>query len=110
MASSSSAHPRAANGRFVKRSEVGEKNRAASQLALLSLGMVVGIAGFVFRPLWIVALVLFGILWGSLAAEQQRRSRSGKGVVAEVVDVVVDQAKDVAEVAQSKLGESSKDG
>jgi hypothetical protein len=109
MAPRSSERPRAANGRFVKRSQSREKSRVVSQLALLSLGILVGLAGFVFRPLWIAALVLLGILWGSLAADQQRTSRRGKGVVAEVVDVVVDQAKDVAEVAQSKLADSSKE-
>jgi hypothetical protein len=57
--------------------------------------------GFVFSVFWVAALVLLGILWGSLAVERQRRSRTGKSVVAEVIDVVVEQARDVAGSVQS---------
>ncbi len=96
-----SGRRRAANGRFVKRSASNDTNRGASQLALLSVGIFLGILGFAFRPLWVLALVVFGILWGSLAVERQRQSRTGKSVVAEVVDVVVEQARDVVDSTQT---------
>ncbi len=93
--------PRAANGRFVKRSASSDTNRGASQLVQLSVGIFLGILGFVFRPLWVLALVVFGIIWGSLAVERQRQSRTGKSVVAEVVDVVVEQARDVVDTTRT---------
>jgi hypothetical protein len=37
-----------------------------------------------------------GILWGMMAMERQRYAEPDRGVLAEVVDVVVDAAKDVA--------------
>jgi Flp pilus assembly protein TadB len=115
MATTSSERPRDANGRFVRRRRAGARNataktqtradgagtEGAGQIALLSVAIIVGIAGLAFRVLWVGALILLGILWGSLAAERQRRSRTGKSVVTEVVDVVVEQAKDVADSAQS---------
>lgn len=101
MSSTSSEQTRAANGRFVKRRDSHQRTEGAGQLALLSLAIVAGVLGFVFSPFWLVALVLLGILWGSLAMERQRRSKTGKSVVAEVVDVVVEQARDVAGSVQT---------
>lgn len=119
--SSERERPRSANGRFAKRRRPNVRNEVArrpvgaeavstegiGQIALLTVAIFLGIAGLFFRPLWIVALVLLGILWGSLAAE---RSRSGRGVVAEVVDVVVEQVNDVADVAHIKRSDETKDG
>ena len=105
-----SERPRAADGRFVRRRQrAEERTEGAGPIALLTLAIIVGIAGFAFHLLWVGALVLLGVLWGSLAAERQRRSRNGKGVIAEVVDVVVEQAKDLADSAQSKSTEGTRD-
>lgn len=97
-----SQRPRAANGRFLKQRHSDEQTDGVGQLALLSLAIAAAVAGFVFSIFWIGALVVLGILWGSMAAERRRRSRTGKSVIAEVVDVVVEQAKDVAGSAQAK--------
>jgi Flp pilus assembly protein TadB len=105
MAPTPKKRARDANGRFVTRRAANERSEGregVGPLALVSVAIVLGVAGFAWHFVWIAALVVLGILWGSLAAERQRRSRSGKGVLAEVVDVVVEQAKDVADSAQSK--------
>ena len=78
-------------------------------IALLSVALVVGAAGLAFHLLWIGALILMGILWGSLASEWQRESKSQKGVVAEVVDVVVEQARDIADSASATPSEPRRD-
>jgi hypothetical protein len=70
--------------------------RRAEQLALLGLAMIAGVVGFVFVVFWGIALILMGVLWGMMAMERQRVAESEKGVLAEVVDVVVDAAKGVA--------------
>lgn len=101
MVSTSGEYARAANGRFVKRRAAGQRVDGARDLALLSIAIVAGIMGFVFSVFWVGALVLLGILWGSLAVERQRQSRNGKSVVAEVVEVVVEQARDVAGSVQA---------
>lgn len=92
---------RDARGRFVTRRSANERAESAGPIALVSVAIVLGAVGFAWHFVWIAALVVLGILWGSLAAERQRRTRSGKSVLAEVVDVVVEQAKDVANSAQS---------
>ena len=61
--------------------------------------MVMGVAGLAFGVFWIASLILMGILWGTMAMERQRQPGAVKGLMAEVVDVVVDEAKDVAESA-----------
>jgi hypothetical protein len=70
--------------------------RRAEQLALLGLAMIAGVVGFVLVVFWGIALILMGVLWGMMAMERQRVAESEKGVLAEVVDVVVDAAKGVA--------------
>ena len=61
--------------------------------------MVAGVAGLAFGVFWIASLILMGILWGTMAMERQRQPGAEKGLVAEVVDVVVDEVRDVAESA-----------
>jgi hypothetical protein len=101
MASTRNERPREANGRFVRRRRPVARNEVAKaqgswkaastegvgQIALLTVAIFVGIVGFAFKVFWVGALVLLGILWSSLAAERQRQSRTGKSVIAEVVDV-----------------------
>ena len=53
---------------------------------------------FGFRHLGLRLVVL---LWGTMAIDRQRPTDGGKGVLAEVVEVVVDEAKNVADSAGS---------
>jgi hypothetical protein len=53
-----------------------------------------GVASFAFALFWIASLILMGILWGTMAMERQRQ-RGEMGLLAEVVEVVVDEAKDI---------------
>lgn len=48
------------------------------------------------------ALVLMGILWGAFAVRCQQTT-GDRGVLAEVVDVVVEEAKDAADSAKRVL-------
>jgi Flp pilus assembly protein TadB len=86
-----------------------EHRTGVGNIALLSVALVVGAAGLAFHLFWIGALILMGILWGSLASEWQRESKSQKGVVAEVVDVVVEQARDIADSASATPSEHRRD-
>jgi hypothetical protein len=107
----STSPPRDAGGRFVRRrnpvlsrthTENGpRRTRPAGigQLAVLSLAILLGIAGFAFAAFWVVALILMGMLWGVIAVHRQRPPGEGRGLLAEVVDVVVDEARDVADSA-----------
>ena len=65
-------------------------------MAILTLAIILGVAGFAFAVFWIGSLVLLGILWGTMAVEHQQQAGRTKGVLAEVVEVVVGEAKDVA--------------
>jgi hypothetical protein len=71
------------------------------QMATLTLAIILGVAGFGFALFWIASLVLLGILWGTMAVERQQQAGRRKGVLADVVGVVVDQAKDVAASART---------
>jgi hypothetical protein len=74
----------------------------AEQLAVLSLAMIAGVIGFLLVAFWAIALILLGILWGMMAFERHRLAEPEKGVLAEVVEVVVDAAKDVAHAGSSR--------
>jgi hypothetical protein len=115
-----SSQPRDADGRFVKRRrsrsattksghDSGESRTVGlGQIATLTFAIILGVAGFAFAVFWIGALVLMGILWGTMAAEHQRQQAGRrKGVLAEVVGVVVDQAKDVAESARDATSDGT---
>jgi hypothetical protein len=113
----SDSQPRDADGRFVKRRRAkaaatqagtgsGEgHNGRLGQMATLTLAIILGVAGFAFEVFWIGALVLLGVLWGSMAAEHQRHVGRRNGVLADVVGVVVDEAKDVAGSARDATKE-----
>ena len=117
MARKTDTPPRDAEGRFVKpqetpsaatrtrdRARTGARRSGIAQLAVLSLAMVMGVAGFAFALFWIASLILMGILWGTMAMERQRQQGAEKGLLAEVVEVVVDEAKDIAESATGHHG------
>lgn len=65
------------------------------QLAILTLAIVVAVLGFAVHFLWVGALVLMGVLWGTMVAERQQRHGTVKGLAAEVVTTVVDEARGV---------------
>jgi hypothetical protein len=65
------------------------------QLAILSLAIVFAVLGFGIHFLWIGSLVLMGVLWGVMVAERQQRQGTMKGLAAEIVTTVVDEARGV---------------
>jgi hypothetical protein len=75
-------------------------------MATLTLAIILGIAGFAVALFWVASLILLGILWGAMAVEHQQQSGRGKGVLAEVVEVVVDEAKDVTGSARNGTNEN----
>ena len=124
MTANSDSPPRDADGRFVKRrrtkasansnhvsdsTEVRHSRRSAGlgQIATLTLAIILGVAGFAFAVFWIGSLVLLGILWGTMAVEHQQKTGRTKGVLAEVVEVVVGEAKDVAGSARDTASEGT---
>jgi hypothetical protein len=78
------------------------RRHGTGQLALLTPAILFGLIGFAVPWCWIGALVLMGILWGSIAVRQQQ-ANGGRGVFADVVGVVVGEAKDAAESAKRVL-------
>ena len=121
MAQRSNGRTRDAKGRFRRQRDDVEHRTGQSgvgnsvgrtgvgNIALLSVALVAGAAGFAFHLFWIGALILMGILWGSLASEWQRESKTQKGVVAEVVDVVVEQVRDIADSSSTNPSEHRRD-
>jgi hypothetical protein len=121
MAAKQDKRPRASNGRFVKKRSSASKKSGSSagvspdraeevrsgtppvhegregavSLAILTLAIVVAVLGFAVHFLWIGALVLMGVLWGVMVAERQQRQGTVKGLAAEMVTTVVDEAKGV---------------
>jgi hypothetical protein len=93
------AQRRDSAGRFVgQRTTTPRPRVGVGQLALLTPAIILGLVGFAVPVCWVGALVLMGILWGSIAVHRQQLN-GGRGVLSEVVDVVVDEAKDVADSA-----------
>jgi len=76
-------------------------------MTTLTLAIILGVAGFAYAVFWIGALVLLGILWGTMAVEHQQQGGRRGGVLAEVVEVVVGEAKDVAGSARNAANEST---
>jgi hypothetical protein len=68
-------------------------------MAILTFAIILGVLGFASSVFWVGALILLGVLWGVMAMEHQQAG-SRRGVLADVVGVVVDGAKDVAEGAR----------
>jgi hypothetical protein len=90
---------RDSQGRFVRQRTATSRSQAGvGQLALLTSAIVLGLLGFLVSVCWVGALVLMGVLWGSVAVRRQQLNNS-RGVLSEVVDVVIDEAKDVADSA-----------
>ncbi len=78
--------------------------RRGEQLAVLSLAIIAGVIGFAVGIFWVLSLILMGALWGMLVIERQHQPGTDKGVLAEMVDVVVDEAKDFAEMTKRRIG------
>lgn len=68
------------------------------QMALLTAAIILGLIGFLMPICWVGSLVVMGILCGSIAMAR-KQFNGGRGVLSEVVDVVVDEAKDAADSA-----------
>jgi hypothetical protein len=139
MATKQDKRPRASNGRFVKKRNSAAKRSGSSAgvssdgaanapsdtpparegregavpLAILTMAIVVAVLGFAVHFLWIGALVLMGVLWGVLVAERQQRQGTVKGLAADMVTTVVDEAKGVMDAtsgsAPSSRAEAPKD-
>ena len=114
----SNSRPRSADGRFAKRrrakgstssSEIQDRGRSAGlgQMATLTIAIILGVAGFAYAVFWVGSLVLLGILWGTIAVEHRQQAGGRRGVLAEVVEVVVGEAKDVAGSARDAAHEVS---
>jgi hypothetical protein len=71
------------------------------QIAILTVAIALAIVGFAIHLLWIGALVVMGVLWGMLIAERQQRLGTVKGLAAELVSTVVDEAKGVVDATLS---------
>jgi hypothetical protein len=111
MPATQDERPRARNGRFVKKRGTAAKASAdrtvdagavprpesLAQLSLLTLAIVLAVLGFALSLLWVGALVLMGILWGVMVAERRQQHGTVKGLAAELVTTVVDEAKGVME-------------
>jgi hypothetical protein len=76
-------------------------------MAIVTLAIILGVAGFALAVFWIGSLVLLGILWGTMAVERQQQTGQSKGVLADVIGVVVDEAKDVAGSARDSTTDHS---
>jgi hypothetical protein len=79
-----------------------DTGRQTEQLAMVGLAIVLGLIGFAVHFLWFGAVVTMAVLFGLIASEVRGR-RSG-GVIVEVVDAVVSEAKSVAQAATSTGG------
>jgi hypothetical protein len=78
------------------------------QLSVLSVAIVLAVIGVAVHALWIVAIVVMAVLWGMVAADLRRER--GRGVMAEVVTTVVDEAKGVAHaLSEAPHGEAGDD-
>ena len=121
MPHSQGGPPRASNGRFVKRGSSASKGLGSAvvgqrppaqhegtvRLALLTSALVLGVLGFALSLLWVAALVVMGILWGVMVAERKQRDGTVKGLAAELVTTVVDEAKGVMEATSGSQPDSS---
>ncbi len=76
-------------------------------LAILTLAIAVAVLGFAVHFLWIGALVLMGILWGVMVGERQQRQGTVKGLAAEMVSTVVDEAKGLMDATSGSDPESA---
>jgi hypothetical protein len=73
--------------------------RQTEELAMVGLALVLGLIGFAVHFVWFAAIVMMSILFGLMASEL--RSRRSGGVMVEVVDAVVSEAKSLAEAITS---------
>jgi hypothetical protein len=72
------------------------RREGSVRLALLTLAILFAALGFALSFFWIAALVLMGVLWGTMLAERPQRQGTVKGLVTEMVTAVVDEARDTA--------------
>jgi hypothetical protein len=72
---------------------------------MMAIALVLGLIGFAVHFLWFAAIVMMSILFGLMASEL--RARRSRGVIVEVVDAVVTEAKNVVEAVTG--GETSEE-
>jgi hypothetical protein len=96
-------------GRDDEHTSARTKSESVMGLAALSLAIVLGAFGFILHFVWIGAIVVMAMLWGSMISGRQAGSRRVGGAVSEVVSAAVDEMRDIADsVSASHTGE--KDG
>ena len=77
------------------RSDAPPVREGTVPVAILMLAIVMVVLGLASHFLWIAALVLMGVLWGVWVAERRQRQGTVKGLAAEMVSTVVDEARGV---------------
>jgi hypothetical protein len=70
---------------------------STAELGVMMLAFIFGALGFALRIFWIPAMVAMAVVFGLLLAD--RRATRKKGVVAEIVGTVVNEAREIMEAA-----------
>jgi hypothetical protein len=66
-------------------------------LAVLTVAIILGAVGFVLHILWIGAIIVMAVLWGSMISGRQVGVRKPRGVVSEVITAAVDEVREITD-------------
>jgi hypothetical protein len=73
---------------------------STAELGGMILAFIFGGLGFAVRILWIPALVIIAVVFGLILADRRAsKSKSAKGIVPEIVEHVVNEARDIYQAA-----------